>query len=201
MSQALSTKPKINWPDNQEYFLTSTTFLHYPYFKSSEQKELVLNKIKQIKKVFNVLILAYSIALNHFHLKFYLHDGKLMSKIKILLHSGISREYKEKYRVSYKVFWQSSKTLYIKDEEASWKITGYIIGNLLKHREVNSFEELKNNPFSSYKYTAEKFGDALAENLVYNVINTDESPQCEINIGQLSKIELPPIAQPPSWTA
>jgi len=35
-----------------------------------------------------------------------------------------------------------------------WKVTGYIIGNLLKHKEVGTFNELKQNKFSSFWFTA-----------------------------------------------
>lgn len=191
MPQLLPVRQKIYWPDNTEYFLTTSTFLHYPYFRDSAQKQLVLNKIKEIEKVLGVTISTFSITVNHFHLKFYLKEGKLITQIKNMLHSGISRKYRKAYQVPYKEFWQSTKVLYLKDEEASWKVTGYIIGNLLKHREVSTFNELKQNHFSSYQQFADEFGDEAARNLVYSVINTDESVDGEVAVNDLGKSKLP----------
>jgi len=192
MLQQLPQKQRIRWSDNTEYFLTTSTFLHYPYFREFTQKQIVLNKIKEIERVLNISIPIFSIAINHFHLKFYLKEGSLMTQLKNMLHSGISREYRRVYQVPYKEFWQSTKILYLKDEETSWKVTGYIIGNLLKHREVSTFNELKQNPFSSYQYIADKFGDEMARNLVYNVISINEDTEGKIAIKDLSEVKLPP---------
>ena len=82
-----------------------------------------------------------------------------------------------------------------------WKITGYICGNLLKHKEVSTFSELKESPFSSYRYTVEKFGEEFAQMLVRSVINIDESPEGEINLNDLTAAPLPRPAQPPPWAA
>jgi len=201
MPQRLPSKQKISWLDNTEYFFTTSTFLHYPYFRGFDQKQIVLEKIKKIEKILGVPILDFSIAINHFHLKFFLKEGKSMTQLKNMLHSGISREYRKAYEVPYKEFWQSTKVLYLKDEETSWKVTGYIIGNLLKHKEVSTFNELKQNPFSSYRYTAEKYGDEVARNLVYNVIDVDENTEGEIAIGSFKKIELPRTVKPPPRAA
>lgn len=190
MPQPLPQKQKINWPDNTYYFLTTSTFLHYPYFKTAEQKQIILNQIKQVKQSFHIPISAFSIAINHFHLKFYLEKGELMSKIKNMLHGGISREYQKAYDIQGRDLWQSTRTYYIKNEEISWKITGYIIGNLLKHHEVSTFDELKENPFSSYKYMAEKLGEETAQELIRSVININEDAEGVVDIEELNKIKI-----------
>ena len=77
-------------------------------------------------------------------------------------------------------------------------MTGYIAGNLLKHKEVSTFRELKQNPFSSYKYIAEKFGDEMAEDLVRSVINIGENAEGEVAI---SEFTLPRADKPPPWAA
>ena len=187
--QLLPKKQKILWPDSTYYFLTSSTFLHYPYFREINQKQIVLNKIKEINQVLNISILDYSIAINHLHLKFFLEDGKLMRQLKIMLHSGISREYRKIYEVKYKEFWGSTRAYYIKTEKASWKVSGYIIGNLLKHREVSTFEELKENPFSSYRDFAEKFGEEATKDLVYSVIKVDEDAEGVVDLKGLKNID------------
>ena len=64
---------------------------------------------------------------------------------------------------------------------------GYIIGNLLKHKEITKFEDLKENPFSSYSYIASKYGDKFAQNLVYSVINIDEDSHSLLDINQFKE--------------
>ena len=125
------------------------------------KKMIVLNKIKEVERVLGIYIPVFSISINHFHLKFSLEDGRLMTKLKTILHSGISREYRKIYHPPYEQFWQSTKTSYLEDEEDSWKTAGYIIGNLLKHREVSTLKELKENPFSAYSHFVNKYGEEI----------------------------------------
>lgn len=198
----LPQKQKIIWPDNTFYFLTTSTFLHYPYFKEPEQKQIVYNKFKQIRKVLNIPFQSQSIAMNHFHIMFYLKSGKTMTQLKNMLHSGLSREYKKIYQVKYKNFWQTTKTFFIKDEKMYWKVIGYIIGNLLKHREISRFKDLKENPFSSYGYYAKKYSNETMQELVRNVIDVDEDSEGNIDFKQLKQVKQtshPITTKPLAW--
>ncbi len=183
-------KTKSYWPDNSIYFLTGSTFLHYPYFKTSEQKQIVLKQIKKIKSKLKIPIIAFSVAINHYHLKFYLEKGLNLAKVKQLMHGGITFEYKKEYKIKHKDMWQSKKTLLITSDEMDWKTTGYIIGNLLKHKEASTFKELKNNPFSSYRFVVEKYGDECAQELVRKVINVSEDIEGEIDFEGLEKLRI-----------
>ena len=183
-------KTKSHWPDNSMYFLTGSTFLHYPYFKTSEQKQIVLEQIKKIKNKLKIPITAFSIAINHYHLKFYLEKGLNLAKVRQLMHGGITFEYKKEYKMKYEEMWQSKKALVVTSDKMDWKITGYIIGNLLKHKEVSIFDELKNNPFSSYKFVVEKYGDECAQELIRKVIDVDENVEGEVDMTGIEKINI-----------
>ena len=178
------------WPDNSMYFLTDSTFLHFPYFSNESQKQIVLNQIKKIKESLGVPISAYSIAKNHYHLKFFLEKGVLLSKIKQLLRGGISYEYNKHYDNPYKEMWQTRKTVLITSEDMDWKVTGYIIGNLLKHKEVSTFTELKGNKFSSFWFMTDKYGFDEMTDLVKRVIITDEDSRGDIDLNNLKDIDL-----------
>ncbi len=175
------------WPDNTIYFLTDSTFLHFPYFKTDEQKQIVLDQIKKINKELGIPVSDYSIAINHYHLKFYLEFGSNLAKVKQLLRGGISYEYRKRYKFPYKEMWQTRKVIQINSEKMNWKISGYIIGNLLKHKEVSTFDELIENQFSSYWYMVKKYGDDEMRQLVYSVIDIDEDTWGIVNIEQLDK--------------
>ena len=178
------------WPDNRIYFLTLSTFLLFPYFKEFDQKQLLFDQIKKIENKLGIPVSDFSIAINHCHLKFFLERGLDLAKIKQLIHGGTSFLYKKKYPVKYKEIWGSSRALIVLTEKMHWLTSGYIIGNLLKHKEVNTFEELKNNPFSSYRDFIEKYDEEFAKNLIYQVIKVDESPENEIDINEIDGLEL-----------
>ncbi len=167
-------KQKQEWPNKAIYFLTDSCYLHFPYFRYSEQKQIVLNQIKKLTTKFNIPVIAYSISINHYHLKFYLEKNSDISRVKKILRGGISFEYRKRYKVPYKEMWQSRKILIINNEKSNWRTTGYIIGNLLKHKEVSTFKDLKNCIYSSYCYTVKSIGDSEAQNLVRLVINVEE---------------------------
>lgn len=95
--------------------------------------------------------------------------------------------------MKYKEMWQSSKVLQIVSEEMDWKVTGYIAGNLLKHKEVSTFEELKQNPFSCYQKLIKKYDDELINNLIYSVININEDAEGAVNKNALkvTKVTIP----------
>ncbi|MFH1822770.1 MAG: transposase [Patescibacteria group bacterium] len=178
------------WPNNSIYFLTDSTFLHFPYFNNDAKKQIVLNQIIKINKKLGIPISDYSIAINHYHLKFYLQNGLNLSKIKQLLRGGISYEFRKRYNVPYKDMWQTRKLVVVFSEKANWRITGYIIGNLLKHKEVSTFRDLRNNKFSSYWYIADKYGEKVAKELVYGVIDIDESADNELNMEELNDVSV-----------
>jgi hypothetical protein len=181
---------KRYWPNNSTYFLTGSTFLHFPYFKTYEQKILVLNQILKVKKVFEIPEIIFSIAINHYHLKFYLKYGLDLARIKQMIHGGISYEYHKIYKPKYKEMWQSFLALNVLSEKVDCKVTGYIIGNLLKHKEVSTFRELEKNLFSSYGKIAAKYGEQMARELVYEVIDVNEDAEGEVNIADLKNLTL-----------
>ncbi len=182
-------KQPIIWPDQSEFFLTSSTYLHLPLFHTDRRKQLVLNKINQIDKILNISIIDFSISVHHLHLKFYSPEGKLVTKLKTILHSGISREYKKKYGFKYEYFWGSSRTYFIKDENMSDKVTGYITGNLLKHREVSRLKDLEANHFSSYRLAIKRLGRSVAQELVRSVIFIKENKEGLVDVEGLKKVK------------
>lgn len=181
-------KQKQYWSNNSIYFLTTSTFLHTPYFSKPEQKQIIYEQFKKLKEKYNVKINAYSIAINHFHIKFYIKNGLLIPKIKQILHGGTSFLYKKKYShlIKNTQLWQSTKLLQVTSEIMDWRVTGYINGNLLKHKEVSTFEELKNNKFSSYWYYAQKYGDQDMQESVRSVINIAEDNKGFMNINDFA---------------
>src|SRR3989339_91026 len=175
MLHPLPKKNHIEWPDNCYYFLTVSTFLHYPYFKEDNQKQLALNFVKKLKTSWNIPLQAFAIPLNHIHLIFFAQAGSQVTFVKRFIKNNISREYRKNFTVPYKDFWQSIRVLWVRnDDQVYWNIIAYIIGNLLKHKEVSNFQELYDSQFCSFSYIADKYGFDFACNIVRNIIAVDE---------------------------
>ncbi len=190
MLQPLPEKQKIVWPDNKYYFLTNSTYLHYPYFKQPDQKQIILDSIKKLQSEYSIPVQDFVIPMTHFHLMFYADKGEKVSFVKRFLKNNVSREYRKIYKVPYSEMWHSTRVFWIKDDKMFWGVRGYITGNLLKHKEVSTFQELYDNPFSSFKYTADKFGfDALRE-LVKSVIEVKEDSYGEVDVERMGDIDI-----------
>lgn len=190
MLQPLPEKQKIVWPDNKYYFLTSSTYLHYPYFKQPDQKQIILNSIKKLQSEYSIPVQDFSIAINHHHLMFYADKGEKVTLVKRFLKNNVSREYRKIYKVPYSEMWHSTRVFWVKDNKMFWGVRGYLTGNLLKHKEVSGFQELYDNPFSSFKYTADKFGfDALKE-LVMSVIEVKEDSFGEVDVEGMGELDI-----------
>ena len=74
------------------------------------------------------------------------------------MRGGISFEYRKRFKLPYKEIWQTRKIIRITSERMNFKVSGYIIGNLLNHKEVSTLKELKESEFSDYWYMADKYG-------------------------------------------
>ena len=195
MPQLLQEKRKIVWRDNKYYFLTSSTYLHYPYFKQPAQKQIVLSFIKKLQAEYFVPVQDFSIAMNHYHLMFYANKGKKVSFVKRFLKNNVSREYRKAYKVPYSEMWHSTRVFWVKNDKMFWAIRGYITGNLLKHKELSNFQELYDNLFSSFRYTADKFGFDPLKELVKSVIEVREDSYGEVDIEGIKKLNLATLAK------
>ena len=128
--------------------------------------------------------------MNHHHLIFHADRGGKVSLVKRFLKNNVSREYRKIYQVPYSEMWHSTRVFWIKDEKMFWGVRGYVAGNLLKHKEASSFQELYDNPFSSFKYTADKFGfDTLTE-LVKSVIEVKEDSYGEVDMKGIEDLDI-----------
>jgi hypothetical protein len=164
-------------------------FLHYPYFRADEQKQIVLQRVLMLTEKYRVSGVVYSIAMNHFHLRLTINvEDK--SRIKQYLRGGISYDYKKSFPGRYSTFWQTHHEMIIENKLIDLKITGYIIGNLLKHREVGRICDLWDCPFSSYASIAKRYGREQADALIRQVINVNENSRGEIDPYQLRQLKL-----------
>lgn len=104
------------------------------------------------------------------------------------LRGGVSHDYGKSFGKKYDEMWQDRKIIIIYDDEALERVEGYIAGNLIKHKEVNNFHDLFDNPFCSFKKLAENKGLEVAKEIVCRVINTKENPKGEVDYENLQLV-------------
>ena len=126
---------------------------------------------------------------------FYADKGEKVSFVKRFLKNNVSREYRENYKVPYSEMWHSTRVFWVKDDKMFWGVRGYITGNLLKHKEVSGFQELYDNPFSSFKYTTDKFGFDTLRELVKSVIEVKEDSYGDVDVEGMGELELKPLSR------
>ena len=130
----------------------------------------------------------------------YARDGTAVSRFMQAVHSGISRIFNETYKLPHRFNWHSRKCFFITDDDMYWGLQGYIIGNLLKHKEVSTFKELNDCPYSSFRYIADKYGFDFACNLVRNVIYVEEDAWGIVKLNDLDKCDVV-RPRPQAWLA
>ena len=121
--------------------------------------------------------------MNHLHFVLFLESAAIYAKIKQYLKGGISHDYNERFPKKYPELWHNEFVKIINDENILLKVRGYIIGNLLKHKEINNFSDLYNCPFTSYKYFADAHGLQVAQDLIGEVIVVNENAYGKVDLG------------------
>lgn len=165
----MSSRTIIN---NSFYFLTTATSDHENYFNTDEKKRIILEQLNKVKKKYRISLYAYSVAKNHYHLLFYLKNKDNLKDIIRVINGGSSFILNKLDGVNRRV-WDNYWTKVILEENMFYNVLGYIIGNLLRHKELYDFKELRESDFSSFSQIINKYGLEFAEDLVGNVIELD----------------------------
>ena len=116
------------------YLVTISTWRHLPILNSFEKKQVILNKITQAKNKFHSF--EFFIMRDHIHLYFAIESVQLIPKIVQCISGGASYELHRKFLLNGRIFEKSHLT-YIRNELGADRAKGYVIGNPIKHGEVN----------------------------------------------------------------
>ena len=155
--------------DDAFYFITCSTFTHIPYFNTNDKKDIIRRQICKIIKRLPVKLYAYSIASDHQHTLWFVRKSSDLPKIGQYLQGGsaflLNKILGRQGRV-----WGEYYEIAINRQRTLRRVYGYIIGNLLKHKEAHDFAQLEKSPFSSFAQTAQKIGRDEAIKLVTDVL-------------------------------
>lgn len=140
------------------------------FFIEDWQKQIILDQLLRIEEKFDLKFDAFSILSNHYHLLFYLNNGKDLKKILHFLNGGVSFQLNKLEKVN-RAIWDKYKNYNVDDEDAFYNIMGYILGNPFKHGLVKDITELKNFKFSNYNEKVKEFGEAGILDIISRVKN------------------------------
>ncbi len=169
--------------NNSYYFLTTPTFNHEKYFNTNKKKNIILKQLNNIKNKFKISIYAYSIAYDHYHLLFYLEDKNRLKDIIRVINGGSSFVLNKIDGINRRI-WDNYWTKIILEERMFYNVWGYIIGNLLKYKEVQDFSELNKSPYSSFSQAVREHGLEFTVEIVKNVIKLDLEDSSKFKTGK-----------------
>ena len=154
--------------DDSYYFITRPTVGREKYFDSDIKKEIILNRLNSAQKKFDFLLHAFAILSSHYHYLIFLKQGRQLPLVEKFIAGGSSYELNKQEGIGRRV-WDDYWEEIITDQVGVEKVLGYILGNPLKHQEVNNFRELEKYPFASYQKAIESYGKTEIENLILSV--------------------------------
>lgn len=158
--------------DNAFYFITCSTFDKQPHLDTPEKKRIILQQIKKIIVKLGVKIYAFSILSDHIHTIWFIANSQHLPMLAQYLQGGSSYLLNIISRREGRIWGEYFEKI-ITNKIAMQGIYGYTIGNPLKHKEVKSFKDLAQYPFSSFSQTVKKYGYQDSIKLVTDVIHLE----------------------------
>lgn len=153
--------------DHNYFFITSRTIEGMKYFSDDKNKKLLSDKILEMQALYDFNYEAFCALDNHYHLFFYLKDGDLLPEIIQRINGGISYLLKD---VS-KPVWDNYYISNVYNEEAYYKVIGYILGNPWKHGIVSDIKDLGKYQFSNCQQLIEELGIETIGEIIGNIKN------------------------------
>jgi len=154
--------------DKNFFFITCRTINKEKYFEYDYQKQIVLDKLKDISYKYELI--AYSILSNHYHVLIYLNNGEDLKVVMQSINGGISYNLNRIENVNRSI-WDKYCNSNVADRESYMRIIGYIAGNPFKHGLVENIEGIESYKYCNYKQLAEKYGREGLNAIIYKVKN------------------------------
>ncbi len=135
--------------DDTWYMLTAATYQKQCVFHTSSQKEILRDQLHELVREFHLVLRAWVILDNHYHLLLKTHVGKDLFKFFGRLHGRTSFEFNRLDRMRGRQVWHNYWDTCIRSENDYWLRFNYIHHNPVKHGYVDKAEDW---PFSSYPF-------------------------------------------------
>jgi len=167
--------------DNSYYFITVPTVDQYSFFDTPEKKSIILDRINKSKQTFKLNDFNFGIISNHYHFVSYFKSGKIIPKFLQMINGG-SAYYFNKLTNNKRSIRDEYHIYLIENEILLNKVRGYVVGNPLKHKEVKTFKELREYPFSSYALLVKTLDEESIQKILRSVILLDDEMFIQQNL-------------------
>jgi putative transposase len=141
--------------DGGVYFVTARTLRGRRLFNTNQKKIILANKINGSIKKFGLMLHAWVVLDNHYHIFFSLRHGNLLSKLVQYINGGSSLELNKLDKVTSRQVWWNYWDRNIRTERDFYVRFNYIHHNPVKHGYAKCNADY---PFSSYQYYVKKLG-------------------------------------------
>ena len=156
--------------DKEIYFVTARTLKAKKLFNNDKKLNIIAIRLNRAIKEFNLVIHAWVVLANHYHIMFTLDKGKQLSGLIKFINGGSAYELnkldKKKGRQAWWNYWDKC----IRDEAGFYKRFNYIHHNPVKHGYSATNGSYK---FSSYNYYKNKLDKEFLNDAEYAYPITD----------------------------
>ena len=145
------------------YFVTVPTFEHEPIFNQVEERRILLDRLQNAFHRFGLRRAHFSVMSDHYHFVSPVTDGSVIPRVLQAINGGTSFDLHMKRDQS---LWGEYHVYVPTTEEIFARVIGYVVGNPVKHGDVQTLDELTHWEFSSYSILVEDVGVQTAEAMV-----------------------------------
>jgi putative transposase len=141
--------------DDSWYMVSAATLKHIPFLAGDEAKGIVRDALQALVVEFRLVLRAWVILDDHYHLLLKTDRGRDLSRFFARLHGGSARQINLRDRVTGRQIWHNYWDTCIRTEAGLWTRFNYIHNNPVKHGYVQRCEDWA---WSSYPFYLESKG-------------------------------------------
>ena len=153
----MSHHPPHIYLDNTWYIITASALNHERVLAHKRAKALVRDKLRELVSEFGIILKAWVILDNHYHLLLKTARGRDLSRLFGRLHGSTSYQLNDWAGTRGRQVWHNYWDTCIRDERGHWMRFNYIHHNPVKHGYVGQTADW---PFSSYHHYRRLHGEA-----------------------------------------
>lgn len=131
------------------YIVTAATLYSRGYLSTAQAKLYVIDKLNELVNAYSVVLRAWVVLDNHYHILFKSRQGKDLSRFFGQLHGATSRQINLWDATPGRQVWHNYWDTCIRTETDFWTRFNYIHHNPVKHGYVKRIEDW---PYSSYHH-------------------------------------------------
>jgi len=154
----------------KDYFVTLKTTGGLLFFDTDVKKQLVKNRILEASKKQHIRIAAYAVLSNHYHLLLRGESWDAVPKFLQLVNGGSAYLLNKMEGLEGRGVWDKRFAKPINTEVGLYNVTGYILGNPLKHGMVKDLVGLYNYEFCNYSDVVKERGLEYVDNMIHQTI-------------------------------